>query len=69
MLDKNDLNVTEAMIEMEAKLQAVETADEMNYYVRLDPIPGTDITQEYPLDFAIEEKVEKPLIFLPSVAK
>ena len=61
----DDAQMTDAMREMAAKQEAVETADQMNYYVRLDPIPGTDLEKTYPLDITFAEEIERPKLFLP----
>ena len=63
----DDAQMTDAMRELTAKQEAVETADEMNYYLRLDPIPGTDLEQSYPLDIGFTEEIELPKLFLPTL--
>jgi hypothetical protein len=54
----------------DTRLHAQVAAGEMNYYLRIEPIPGTDLEQTYLLDLSMEEKIKEPeplRIFLPAI--
>jgi hypothetical protein len=43
--------------------------DEIRYYLEIEPVPGTDLSQEYPLTVTVVERVPGGTVYLPLLVR